>query len=999
MNFVSVDPKFIDNSNQPSKEYKFLTTLSDPDDDVGQPVSFRLTIGELDSVSLFDTGSGANAVNPRYLRKQGVVVLERQKYKVPISIQVGNSQKLCIDETVRMSISHHDKSDEAWFLVIPELPMNLIIGRSTADRVKMGYKAGRVTWDNILLPVAETPTSINVMKADEYESSPPPVHKVKPEKRIAIGPRRVQSVKIKTDRKLWGKQGYINPVMRPNGTLLIMPGLVDFDDKGTAQILIFNPENKKKVIPAKNVIGDLYYITKRDAEETEIIELSDKSIIPSLNENNVDEESEPVPDEIPDKVKELIREIAENTRKSKEDNNNYQQEVLVNLLDTIARSKEEDNSMNVLDVLNLSSQEISKLFLNLANEDFSEFFQEDVENVIHMLTLGQMMKDARPPEDEKRKKIYEAFSLDKSNLSSSQKEQIIDLITEFDSIWDIGDKPPVQHTDTVEVSIPTGDHRPIRVPYRNTDPVEDEIIWKHIAEMAKRGVIRESKSPWAAPILLADKKNGKIRFCIDYRRLNKVTIQDAYPLPKMQDILKVLDNASLFSTLDLTDAFWSIKVRDEDIEKTAFASRHGLWEFISMPFGLTNAPATQQRFIEAVLNGLLWTCCFAYIDDILCFSKTFERHLIDLRSIFERLRNHKLKIQPSKCTFCHSSFEILGFVTTKDGLKPSPKKVEAMKQYPYPKTVKETQSFLGIVSWLRRFIPQCSQRTKNLRICAQLPPKKFELSKLAQREVDDLKKIITNDTCMAHPRQDEQFYIHVDASGVGLGAILTQLDKNEKHRVVEYASKALNRLQSKQTNAIREALGVLWALTHFKYYIRTMRPIVFTDCSCLSTLAKDEPDGTPRIAALRSWIARLMYFQPKLVHRPGKLMAIPDALSRHFVNYLPDEDDKMLPASEILGQVFEQAANAKEDYDKNLQMQDNLLDLLPDNDTDEFEGTMDIPMLCNVPTNIVQKGKEKVIIGDMSGQKKTLFGNNKVLYKQDSFVESHTVMKLMKKEF
>ena len=122
------------------------------------------------------------------------------------------------------------------------------------------------------------------MKADEYESSPPPVHKVKLEKRIAIGPRRVQSVKIKTDRRLWGKQGYINPVMRPNGTLLMMPGLVDFDDKGTAQILIFNPENKKKVIPAKNVIGDLYYITKRDAEETEIIELSDKSIIPSLNE-------------------------------------------------------------------------------------------------------------------------------------------------------------------------------------------------------------------------------------------------------------------------------------------------------------------------------------------------------------------------------------------------------------------------------------------------------------------------------------------------------------------------------------------------------------------------------------------------------------------------------------------------------------------------------------------------------------------------------------------
>ena len=154
--------------------------------------------------------------------------------------------------------------------------------------------------------------------------------------------------------------------------------------------------------------------------------------------------------------------------------------------------------------------------------------------------------------------------------------------------------------------------------------------------MKERGVIQPSRSAWASPILLADKANGKVRFCIDFRRLNKVTKQDSYPLPDMAKVLTLLNGSSYFLTIDLTDAFWSILVKDSDIEKTAFTSAYGLWEFISMPFGLTNAPATQQRFIEAVLNGLIWQCCFAYIDDILCYSPTFENHLQDLKEIFIR---------------------------------------------------------------------------------------------------------------------------------------------------------------------------------------------------------------------------------------------------------------------------------------------------------------------------------------------------------------------------
>ena len=156
----------------------------------------------------------------------------------------------------------------------------------------------------------------------------------------------------------------------------------------------------------------------------------------------------------------------------------------------------------------------------------------------------------------------------------------------------------------------------------------------------------------------------------------------------MDEILAVLGSASFFSSMDLSEAFWSIPIAEKDVEKTAFTSKFGLWEFISMPFGLTNAPATQQRFIEAVLQGLIWKCCFAYVDDILVYSNNFETHLQNIESILERLQKYQLRLQPSKCAFCKPTFEVLGFVASKEGLQPNPKKVQAIKNYPYPSTVK-----------------------------------------------------------------------------------------------------------------------------------------------------------------------------------------------------------------------------------------------------------------------------------------------------------------------
>ena len=195
---------------------------------------------------------------------------------------------------------------------------------------------------------------------------------------------------------------------------------------------------------------------------------------------------------------------------------------------------------------------------------------------------------------------------------------------------------------------------PIKSKARKSTPAEDYIIWNHITKMAKRKVIHPSKSPWASPILLADKKGGKIRFCIDYRRLNNVTIKDAYPIPRMDEILACLGRSTYFSTMDLTDAFWSILIEEKDIEKTAFSTKYGLWKFVSMPFRLCNAPSTQQRFIEKILSGLLWKCCFAYIDDILVFSDTFSDHLKDIDKILAVLDQHNLLLTCRNVTFVNN---------------------------------------------------------------------------------------------------------------------------------------------------------------------------------------------------------------------------------------------------------------------------------------------------------------------------------------------------------
>jgi len=234
--------------------------------------------------------------------------------------------------------------------------------------------------------------------------------------------------------------------------------------------------------------------------------------------------------------------------------------------------------------------------------------------------------------------------------------------------------------------------------------VENEFIENEVRRMLKYGLIRPSDSPWAARVVLVAKKNGKLRFCLDYRELNSVTRKDAYPLPRIDDIFDSLGKARWFTSLDLASGYWQVEVAPEDQPKTAFISACGTFEFNVMPFGLTNAPRTFQRLMDRVLRNEIGKFVHVYLDDINVFSETFEEHLQHLAIVFQRLRDAGLRLNPEKCEFVRKSLHFLGHVVSEEGLGPDPSKVNKVQDYPVPTNVRDLRGFLGLASYYRRFI-------------------------------------------------------------------------------------------------------------------------------------------------------------------------------------------------------------------------------------------------------------------------------------------------------
>ena len=291
------------------------------------------------------------------------------------------------------------------------------------------------------------------------------------------------------------------------------------------------------------------------------------------------------------------------------------------------------------------------------------------------------------------------------DLDSVQRNQLASALLEFVDLFPTPGSTLTGHTDAVEHNIDTGDSQPVRCAPRRMSSQKIKREETCVEEMLSGGQIEPSESPWSAPVVLVTKKDGGTRFCVDYRTLNLATVKDAYPLPRIDDTLDMLAGKRWFSTLDLASGYWQVSLSPEARCKTAFATHSGLFQFKVMPFGLCNAPATFERLMDRVLQGLRWSRCLVYLDDIISFGTTFGDSLDNLILIFEQLRSYGLQLKSTKCHVFQSSVLFLGHVVGRDGLQCDPRKIEDVKSWPVPDCLKSVRQFLGFVGYYRRFIP------------------------------------------------------------------------------------------------------------------------------------------------------------------------------------------------------------------------------------------------------------------------------------------------------
>ena len=473
--------------------------------------------------------------------------------------------------------------------------------------------------------------------------------------------------------------------------------------------------------------------------------------------------------------------------------------------------------------------------------------------------------------------VLDALQLETADLNSQERAQLRELIIEYADLFAL-DRSELGSTDLVTHSINTSDHPPIRQQPRRVPFALRGKIAEMVDDMLEQGVIQPSQSPWASPVVLVAKKDGTTRFCVDYRKLNATTKMDVYPLPRIDDSLDLLAHTKYFSTLDLAAGYWQVKMDETSQEKTAFTTPVGLFEFRVMPFGLCNAPATFQRLMENVLAGLVGKQCLVYIDDILVIGTTFQEHIEYLRKVFGRLRQAGLRLKPTKCHLVQQEVGYLGYVVSDEGISADPKKIEAVESFPVPTDLTSLRSFLGLASYYRRFVPGFSKAAQPLYALTRknVP---FVWNASCQEAFDHLKQLLTEAPVLAFPDFEKDFILETDASGAGLGAVLSQEQEDGSQRPIAFASRTLQPSEKNYGVSEMEALGVVWATKHFRPYLYGHHCDVITDHEALKALLNTpQPSGK-----LARWGMALQELDLAIAYRSGRKNEKADALSRYPV--------------------------------------------------------------------------------------------------------------------
>jgi len=476
------------------------------------------------------------------------------------------------------------------------------------------------------------------------------------------------------------------------------------------------------------------------------------------------------------------------------------------------------------------------------------------------------------------------------NLTGQEREELLKTLRPFSPLFHgLGRTRSVQH------SIVLTEDKTIRLPCYRYNETKRKIIIQQIREMEANGVIRPSTSAYASPIVLVRKSSDDWRFCVNYKEINRITRDDAYPMPHIQEQLRVFNGSSYFSTIDLRSGYWQVEMDGASRQYTAFSSPIGLFEFNVMPFGLKNSPMTFQRLMEEVVRGYIGDFVEVYLDDIIIHSPDFQTHLGHISRVLQRLKRHGLTCHPEKCRFAQREIKFLGHIINAEDIRPNPQKIEEALKYPTPQNKKQVQQFLGLCQWFGPFLPGLAELAKPL---YKLTGKQARWS-WAENEDNALKALkqrLADAGGLAHYRQDRPLFLQTDASEIGLGGVLYQTEDGTptgERRVIAFGSRQLKEVETRYSAIEREALAIVWSIQKFRDYLEGRRFLLITDSEALSWMKKMKDHNSK----IHRWFLLVMGFNFEMQHCSGKANLAADALSRNpnTDSWEPDLDATLPP--------------------------------------------------------------------------------------------------------
>ena len=473
--------------------------------------------------------------------------------------------------------------------------------------------------------------------------------------------------------------------------------------------------------------------------------------------------------------------------------------------------------------------------------------------------------------------LHKLFLDSCENLTESEKELVKQKLIQYQDVFSKGESD-LGKTNLMTHKIITKDDNPIKQRPRPLPPKQNEEVERQVKLLLESGMISPSESAYSSPIVMVKKKDGSMRMCFDYRKLNDVTIKDAHPLPPINQSIDALSGAKYFCSLDLVSGYMQVPMDPDTKHRSAFCTRSGLYEWNVMSFGLTNAPATFQRLMEKTLSNLHWQICMVYLDDILIYGSSVEQVLDRLEVVLIRLREAGLKLKPKKCNLFRTEVLFLGYKISQNGIHTDPAKIKSVQEFPIPENVNGVRKFLGLTNYYRKFVESYARTAYPLNRLLDNSPKskdQFNWSEQCQKAFEELRDKLISAPILAMPREEGLFVLDTDSSAEGLGAVLQQ-EQDGKLVVIAYSSKALSRAERNYCVSRQELLSVVYHIKHFRCYLWGNHFVVRTDHASLRYLMNFK-DATGQLAR---WIDALSEYDFEIQARAGKKNGNADSLSR-----------------------------------------------------------------------------------------------------------------------